>query len=198
MSSFFSIEELASTYNLSISTIKRNFKRTQETLKEKYGISLQKQGRGDETLYYIQDFDFVDTGRAVTLYKSVEKNLLPAQTAAGLLDLHFLIFIAIVSSPNLVFRGNYVDLLNYIEIKPTVENIRTTQQTLQSLADKDYIMYMQDKTDSMYFMAAILRRTEKQMELEIDAVLQFQRITNGTRKSWIPLMKTYIALNFLQ
>ena len=197
MINYFSIDELSATYGIAKSTIQRNFKRVQEILKEKYDVELQKEGRGANAFYYIKQFNPIDTKRAVSLYKSVETNMMPAVTAAGLLDLHFLIFIAIVSTPQRVFRGSYVDLLNYIEIKPSIENISTAQQILHALAEKKYIMYIEDETDSMYFMAGILRRTEQEMQLEIDAVLHFQKIVAGTRKSWIPLMKTYLAVNFL-
>jgi hypothetical protein len=35
------------------------------------------------------------------------------------------------------------------------------------LAEKDYIMFLEDKTDPSYFMAGILHKTETDMELEI-------------------------------
>ena len=114
-----------------------------------------------------------------------------------MLDLHFLIFVAIVSTPLRAFRGSYIDLLNYIEIEPSIENIYNAREILHTLAEKNYIMYMEDRTDNMYFMAAILRNTEKELTLEIKAILHFQSLVTGTKKSWIPVMKTYLALHFI-
>lgn len=200
MSSFImTAEELSAKYNIALSTLKRNFARSQESLKKKYGITIEKTGRGDATLYTIKDFSRVDPSRAVTLYESIETNLVPASIAAGLLDVHFLVFIGIISSPQRSFRGSYVDLLKYLEIEPiTKETIAQAKEVLVALAEKDYIMYMEDKTDPMYFMAAILRKTESDMELEIAAILNFKHFVEGTRKQWIPLMKVYLALHVLQ
>jgi len=35
------------------------------------------------------------------------------------------------------------------------------------------------------------------MDLEIKAILYFKKIVENTKKSWIPLMKTYLALHVL-
>ena len=193
----FSAEEIAEKYHISVSTLKRNFLRTKETLYGKYGIKLEKSGRGDKTIYFIEDFKHSDPSRAVTLYQSLENNLVPASVAAGLLDINFLIFIGIISSPQRAFRGSYLDLLKYLDIQATVEDVQSVRNALKYLSDKDYIMYMEDRTDSMYFMASILKQTENDMELEIQAILTFKALVENTRKSWIPLMKVYLALHFL-
>lgn len=93
------LTELAEKYNLSEASITRNFLRTKESIEKKYGVKVEKIGRGQKALYQIADFDHIDPSRAVTLYKSMEKNSVPSSIAAGLLDLNFLIFIGIVSSP---------------------------------------------------------------------------------------------------
>ena len=59
-------------------------------------------------------------------------------------------------------------------------------------------MYMEDPSDPMYFMAAVQKKTEEEMELEISAILAFKNMVEGTRKSWIPLMKVYFALCLLE
>ena len=192
------IEEVVETYGVSKTSITSNFPRVQKSIEKNFGVTLEKVGRGTGARYVVKNVAYTDSNRALTLYDSVEKNLIPAETAAGLLDLHFLIFIAIVSTPLRVFRGSYADLLNYIEIEPTMENIYNAREILRTFAARDYIMYMEDKTDGFYFVAAIMRQTEKDMEFEINAVLHFKRIIGSTRKSWIPLMKTYLALNYLE
>jgi len=119
---------------------------------------------------------------------------LPVAVAAGLLDLNFLVFIGIVSSPQRAFRGSYYDLLEYLDLKATEDNFKAVRAALVSLSNNDYIMYLEDKTDPSYFMAGILHKTETDMELEIQAILHFKTLVEKRRKSWIPLMKVYLAL----
>lgn len=195
---FLTAEEIAQKYHMSVNTLKNQFTRIQEKIKKQYGVQLQKTGRGNDTKYYIQRFDNADPNRALSLYQSMEKNLIPAELAAGLLDLHFLIFIAIVSSPQRAFRGSYYDLLDYIEMQTTEQNIIQARNILKNLSDNNYIMYMEDKTDNLYFMATILRKTETDMELEIQAINKFKTLLTSSRKSWIPVMKTYLALCFIE
>ena len=190
-------EDVANKYNVSLSSLKTNFPRTQATIAKKYGIQLEKIGRGKNAAYQIIDFTHVDPDRALTLYESLETNLIPTTIAAKLLDISFLVFIGIVSSPQRSFRGSYTDLLKYLELDITVENIDIMRIILNQLQDNDYIMYMEDKSDPMYFMAAVQRKTETDMDLEIKAILYFKKIVENTKKSWIPLMKTYLALHFI-
>ena len=193
----FTAEEIAERYNVALSTLKKNPARTFEAIKKKYGIGLRKEGRGADVKYYIENCDYVDMNRAVSLYQSLEDNLIPARAAAGLIDINFLVFIGIVSSPQRVFRGSYIDLLKYLELEPKAEEIPLLRDILTTLEKKDFIMYKEDSTDPMYFMAAIKRKTEKEMHLEIEAILKFQKFVENSRKSWIPLMKIYLALHVL-
>lgn len=190
-------QEVADAYHVSLSSLQTNFNRTKESIKKKYGITIEKVGRGAAAQYHIVNFSYQDTSRALTLYSSLETNCVPIAAAASLLDLHFLIFIGIISSPQRVFRGSYLELLQYLDLKPSRENLQSAKQALYSLAEKDYIMFLEDKTDPTYFMAGVLRKTETEMELEIQAVLYFKHLVEKTRKSWIPLMKVYLALHIV-
>ena len=194
----FSAQDIIDKYQVSMTTLKRNFSQCQKSIEKKYGVRISKQGRGDNTYYYIEDFSHSDPSRALTLYESLETNLVPMDIAVGLLDLNFLTFIGIISSPQRSFRGSYIDLLKYIDIQATsADDIQKIKAVLQHLVDKQYIMYMEDPSDPMYFMAAVQKKTEEEMELEISAILSFQNMVKGTRKSWIPLMKVYFALCLL-
>lgn len=196
-SSLMSAAEVAAKYNVSISSLSTNFPRTQNAILKKYGVTLERSGKGAKTMYYIQNIHYVDPSRAVTLYESIEKNSLPVQEAASLVDLNFLVFIGIISSPQRAFRGNYCELLTYLDMSVTLPNIDLMRQSLLYLQSKGYIMYTEDNTDTMYFMAGIKRQAEVEMELEINAILYFQKLVANSRKSWIPLMKVYLALHFL-
>lgn len=190
-------QEVSEKYDISLSSLTSNFPRSQDTIYKKYGVKLEKIGRGKTAQYHVASFNHSDPSRALTLYQSLENNQLSASTAAGLVDMHFLVFIGIVSSPQRAFRGSYIDLLNYLEIKPSAEAIDNVRMVLTALAEKDYIMYMEDKTNNMYFMAGILKKAEDDMELEIEAILGFKRLVEKSRKSWIPLMQVYLTLHFI-
>lgn len=195
--STFTAAEISAKYGVALSTLTRNFRQAQESIEKRHGIRIAKRGRGNNTFYFIENFVHADPARALTLYDSLESNMVPTGLAVGLLDLQFLIFIGIVSSPQRSFRGSYVDLLSYIDIQPSLENIEATKMILYKLATENYIMYMTDPSDAMYFMAAVQRKTETDMQLEIKAILEFKKLVEGTRKSWIPLMKVYFALHLL-
>lgn len=191
------LSELAEKYNLSESSIKTNFKRAKESLYKKYGITVEKYGRGDKAYYEITEFEHTDPNRAITLYKSMEQNIIPSSIAAGLLDLNFLVFIGIISSPMRAFRGSYEDLLKYLELKVNPENIQSIRASLRYLEEQEYIMYGEDPTDTNYFMAGVMHKTETDMILEIKAILHFKKLLENSRKSWIPVMKVYLALHYI-
>lgn len=190
--------EVSERYDVAVSTLKKNPTRTFETIRKKYGISLRKEGRGDKAIYYIENINYIDPTRALSLYQSLENNLIPAKIAAGLLDINFLVFIGIVTSPQRAFRGSYLELMQYLELEPNPEDIEQMRTILSALASNDYIMYIEDDTDPMYFLAGIKRKAEKELTLEIETIIKFQKYVEGTRKSWIPLMKTYLALFVVQ
>ena len=91
--------EVSERYEVALSTLKKNPTRTFEMIAKKYGVTLRKEGRGENTRYYIENINYIDPTRALTLYQSLEKNLIPAKAAAGLLDINFLVFIGIITSP---------------------------------------------------------------------------------------------------
>lgn len=198
MNNILTLDQVVEKYEVSSSSLLTNFPRTQKAIAKKYGVQLEKIGRGKSAEYHIIGFDYIDPNRAVTLYQSLENNLIPTSVAVGLLDLPFLIFVAIVSSPQRAFRGSYIDLLNYIEVPVTTTNLQQARSILQNLEENNLIMYVEDKTDTMYFLAGVNRKTETDMSLEIEAILYFKQLVSNTRKSWIPLMKVYLALHFLE
>jgi predicted DNA-binding protein YlxM (UPF0122 family) len=67
-----SLEELCKKYNVSSSSVKTQFKRTQESILKKYGVHIIKMGRGTAAEY----LESLDTNtRAMTLYEEQENTL---------------------------------------------------------------------------------------------------------------------------
>ena len=63
--------------------------------------------------------------------------------------------------------------MKYLELEPKAEDIDKMRQILTNLAKNDYILYMEDNTDPMYFLAGIKRKAEKELVLEIETILKF-------------------------
>lgn len=194
-------EQLAETYNISIKSIVSNFPRTQAAIEKKCGDRIEKEGRGKNARYVIKDLSRIDTSRVITIYESKEVNKLPMKEVVGLIDINFLTFISIVSSPQRSFRGSYYDLLHYMDIDATAQDVEMIKGILYDLANKGLILFVEDNSvpDDPYFLAAVRHKAEKEMNLEIDTIKKLQVIAQKEgKKSWIPLMKVYIAVALLK
>lgn len=66
-----SLEELCNKYQVSPSSVKSNFNRTQEALLKKYGVQIIKTGRGKNVCYYETETE----QRALTLYQEKDNPL---------------------------------------------------------------------------------------------------------------------------
>lgn len=192
------LQELSEKYNISPSSITSNFTRTKETIAKKYGVTIEKIGRGKSAVYQIVNFAKTDPNRAVTLYQSTEKNPIPVELATSLSGLNFITFLGIIFSPQRVFRGSLSDMLKYLEVKPTPESIAAMRTILQDLNEQDYIMYMEDRTDPNYFMAGVLHKTETDLEVEIGLLTGIKQLVEENKKtSWVSFFKTFLAVNVL-
>ena len=187
------LQELSEKYNISPSSITSNFTRTKEAIAKKFGVRVEKIGRGKNAIYEIADFEHTDPNRAPTLFESTEKNMIPAQTAAKLPNLHCLAFIGIVLAPQRVFRGSYADLLKYLEIPVTPDNIEKAREAIKEMDNRNFIMSMEDKTDNNYFMAGILRQVEKENSLNLQVLLDIKKLLENSKKDFIPFFKFYLA-----
>lgn len=195
---FYTAEQIANQYGFEISTLKDHFSRVQKSIYKKYGIMIDKMGRGEKTQYYIKDISLEDNNRAPTIFQSKEQNIIYPRTAASLDNLYLLTFIGIVVSPQRVFRGSYMSLLSYLELPISAQNIFEIKQVLAELEKRNLIMFAQDKTDSNYFMAGIVRRAEIEMAFDIKLLSYFKSLVENRKKSWIPIMKVYLAVNTLR
>jgi hypothetical protein len=125
---------------------------------------------------------------------------MPMESVVGLMDINFFTFISIVGSPQSTFRGSYYDLLKYMDIDARPEDAGIIREVLQGLAERNLIMFIEDNSvpSDPYFMAGIRHKAEQEMNLEIGLLTRLQEIARAEkRKSWIPLMKTYIAVMML-
>lgn len=189
------LQEVCEKYGVSESSMKSMFPRTQASILKKHGVKIIKEGRGAKATYREE---WVDDKRAVTLYEETKQEIMINEESFKLMNWDFMVFLAIVTTPMLVFRGSYIEFLKYVEAPVTDANLRMLKDALIGLRDREFISYTIDKTDSNYFIAAIYRRVEEEMHIGIGMVKTCKRLAEKYHKrSWVPLLKTWLGVQML-
>lgn len=190
------LKEVAEKYGMSESSLKNAFPRSQASIEKKYGVRIVKQGRGDKAVYY-EDF-IEDDQRALTMYEEPKEHFAISQEQLAMVNWDFHVFLGIITTPMLVFRGSYTDFLKYIQAPITNNNLWELKMALEHLAARDYISYQVDKTNEEYFIAALWRKTELDMEIGIEMVCTCKRLAElNNKRSWVPLLKTWLGVEIL-
>lgn len=184
------LEEVSKKYNVAESTLKNSWPRAQKSILKKYNVNLIKKGRGasatyEEEVYY---------PHAITMYDEIkEEDMFLDNQSFHLRNGEFLVFLAILTTPMLVFRGNYIDFLKYIGINPTENNITTLKESLAALEEDGFIEVLYDVDE--YFTATLRRVVEKQLNIGIGMIRKCKELAEQHHKrSWIPLLKTWIGI----
>ena len=94
----------------------------------------------------------------------------------------FSVFLGIIFTPMLVFRGSFTDFLKYMGVTPSLANINALKGALAELEENEYISYTLDKTDLNYFVAALYRKTEEEMHVGISMVRRCKQIAETHHK----------------
>ena len=190
------LQEVAQKFQISEKSLTGAFPRTQKSILKKWGVHLIKKGRGVSATYEIEEE--VSDCRAMTLYNEIKDDIAFDEESIRLMTWPFLVFLTIIATPMLVFRGSYEDFLQYIQLKISKENLQALKDTLQELNEREYISYTIDKTDNNYFVAALYRKREEQMHIGINMVRTCKQIADAANKrSWVPLLKTWIGMQMM-
>lgn len=188
------LEEVCDKYEVAQSSMTNAFPRTQKALLKKYGVKIVKEGRGKNAVYY----ETIEDNRAVSIYRENKDIISVNQQTMKLLDWDFIVFLAIVITPMYVFRGSFEDFLKYMEVNVTNYNIAALKGALSNLEEQKLISYNLDRTNMSYFVAALNRKTEEDMQIGIDMMRTCRQLAdNHKKKSWIPLLKTWLSINIL-
>ena len=192
------LTEVSEKYGIAESTLKAQFPRAQKSILKKYGVQIMKLGRGADATYEEVDLRETDL-RAFSLFDEPSSEFYIKEDSLKLGIDDFLVFCAIAAIPNCVFRGSFEDFLGYVQTGATRENIDKLKGALVNLEESDLIMYQLDRTDKNYFIASILRKAELDYAVEIESIRICKSIAEKENKrSWIPLMKTYLGVQQLQ
>lgn len=189
------LEELCKKYGVSESSVSTNFKRTQAAIKKRTGILIEKSGRGKNAVYE----EIVPDNRAITMYEETKDNFVIDRNALSYENVEFNCFLAVVLTQFMVFRGTYIDLVRYMNLKVDERNIQTIKEAMNSLADKGIIsLYYDISTTEGYFTASLLRKAEVEMKIGIDMVRTCKKIADeNNKRDYIPLLKTWLGMQVM-
>ena len=189
------LEEVSEKYEVSASSLKSNFSRTAASILKKHGVRIVKDGRGANTVY---KEEWEDDMRALTMYEATKDTMMMSQEQFKLANWEFSTLVAIVTTPMLVFRGSYLDFLRYMKLPLTEANLQGVIEGLKQLAEKDYISFQVDKTDPSYFIAALWKAREQEMEIGLSMLVTCQHLaTSHSKRSWVPLLKTWVGVQMM-
>lgn len=191
-----SLEELCTKYKVSQSSVLTKFKRTQESILKKYGVSIIKVGRGASAEY----LESLDSGsRAMTLYEEQNNTLFYMDAEIIGLELwEFMILIALLAKPELVFRGTYKMLIEYLDKRATPANLGAIKQAIINLKNRGHILFAEDSDE--YFIIGLRRQAEKKIvDLQLDVIKKCHEIAEiNHKKDWVPLTKIIAAAMYLK
>lgn len=189
------LEEVCKKYEVSESSVKNMFPRTQKSILKKYGVQIVKEGWGKSASY--RELPHND-GRARTMFLEDKEKLMINQDELSLVNWSFSVFLAIVTTPMLVFRGSNEDFLNYMGLKPSESNVKLLIDSLKDLNKRDIITYIIDKTDENYFVAALYRKVEKEMNIGIEMVRTCKELAEEyNKRSWVSLLKVWLGIQMI-
>lgn len=184
------LEELCNKYQISESSVTRAFPRTKEAIYKKFGIEIEKQGRGKSAVYIEKNLP--DDKRALTMYQEKKENMLINNESLSLINFDFLVFLGIVSTPMSMFRGRRDDFLEYIGEHASAENLFKLEVALDNLVEMDLITSLKDED---YIIVYIKRKAEKEMKLGIEMVQKCRMLAErNNKRSWIPLLKVWLGM----
>lgn len=190
------LKELSERYSISENTIKNQFKRVKKNIFRRYGITIEKEGRGISA-QYIEIMPERDN-RAITLYNEKESNIALSEELLSLVAWEFIIVLTLMSLPLCLFKGSYIEFLTYLQINTSKTNIEHIKEAFKSLQEKDYIGYYIDKSNTERFIITLLWAKERKFKVQIDMIKRFKAISESKNKrSWIPLFKTWLAMEYV-
>ena len=189
------LQEVAQKYGVAESSLKNAFPRTRDSILKKHGVKIIKEGRGEKA-NYIEEWG--DDQRAVTMYEEVRENISISVETLAMVNWDFHVFLGIITTPMLVFRGSYSDFLKYVSAPVTNNNLWELKMALEHLSARNYISYQIDKTNPDYFIAALWYQTERDMEIGIEMVRTCKRLAEAyNKRSWIPILKTWLGVQLM-
>lgn len=191
------INEVSEKYGISVSSLKTNFKRSQQGIFKKYGVQIVKSGKGDSAVY---TEIIEDDKREESMFKALEPMKSGIiQNDLSMPNFTFNVFMGLITTPMLVFRGTYGDFLKYIEIADNEENKNKLKIALKNLVEDQIVGVMVDTTtNEEVITVSLIRSAEKEMKIGINMIVNCRILSKKYKKrDWIPLLKMWLGTELL-
>lgn len=187
-------KELCDQYNISESSIKNTFPAVQKRFLKR-GLILTKVGRGESAQYFIS---VENDQRAPTLLKETKTEIFMSQKEfKDLKDFRFIVFLAIITTPMLTFRGTLEQFLDYIEVENNKYNKKILQESFKDLVDANFINYTEDtSTNEGYFLVWLPRKREQEMSLGIEMIRRCKKLGDLHKEKMGDLIKVWTAMGY--
>ena len=185
-------QQLSDKYGYSLNSIENKWTNTQRLILQKYGVNIKKIGRGKKASYIEE---LISDMRAMTIFDENKKEIMLNSDSMNLENFQFLAFLAIITTPMLVFRGSYEEFLKYMGARNSKENISKLKFSLLELKNKDFIIFTPDKTDDNYFIAGLYKEVEREMSVGIMAVRRCKQLADKyNKRDWVPIFKVWALM----
>lgn len=195
------LEELCKKYGYSAGYVKDHFRNVQDRIFKDKGIKIIKEGRGAKATYREE---LVSDNRAENMFIEVKPMLESERRGVMKNDLSLsnftlCVFLGVVTTPMLVFRGTHKDFLNYIQVANNEENVKKLEGAINDLVLDGVLGVMRDtSTAEEVLTLTLIRKAENDMKIGIEMLVDCKLLSSKHRKKdWIPLLKTWIGIELL-
>ena len=188
-------EEVCKKYDVSLASMEGAWPRTQKSILKKYGVYIEKIGRGNKATYE----EVTQDNRAVTMYEEVKEDMIIDRSALKYESIEFHCFLAIITTQFMTFRGTYSDFVSYLGLKNNKANIEMIKEGIDKLIARRIIKKVDDtSTDEGYFILSLVRKAEKEMKIGLDMVRTCKQLAEkNKKKDYIPLLKTWLGIQVM-
>lgn len=191
-------QEVCEKYKVSETSLKSQFKRTQESIYKKFSVKIIKEGRGANVDYR----EVISSDRrAESMFQALEPihDTGIMKNDLSMPSFTFCVFMGIITTPMLVFRGTYVDFLKYIEITVNNDNIEKLKESINSLIQSCIINCIIDiTTDEEVVTLSLVRSAEVEMKIGINMIKTCRILSQKYHKrDWVPLLKVWLGTELL-
>lgn len=192
------LQEVCEKYQVAESSMKSQFKRTQNSILKKYGIKIIKDGRGAKASYREQ---VESDNRAENMFQALKPihDTGIMKNDLTLPNFTFCVFMGVITTPMLVFRGTYSDFLKYVEVTDTEQNIQFLKESIESLVQLHIINCIVDNTGGEDVITlSLVRSAELDMKIGIDMIRTCRMLSvKYHKRDWVPLLKVWLGTELL-
>lgn len=184
-------KELCDLLQISESTLRTKFKRTQENAK-KDGYIITKKGRGKSS-YYEVIVEKGSTELAETIFQENKEDIKVDYNWLHMSQVEFNLLLMLLMCPMKVYRGTYSDMCKYLELSARTSTFNNLKEGIISLANKNFIGVMPDEDIVTLTLKRDVERNYLNFDSELMRISKSIAADKGIR-SWISVMKVWLAV----